>query len=884
MSMPRHTMALVLAAGLTPVASAQFVNWETPHVSPITVTPDGTTLALTNLPDNRIEVYDITSGLPVHIGSVPVGLDPVAVAARTDTELWVANHISDSVSIIDLATMNVSRTLATGDEPCDIVFAGTPTRAFVSISQENRVEVFDPADLDAAPISLPIAGEDPRDLETDGTRVFAAIFESGNKTTILSESETSSSRNPYPGDQNPPPNDGASFFPPMAAGLPTPPPVSLIVRQSPDNAWRDDNNGDWSASVGWGLHDHDTAIIDADSLSVTYATGLMNANMALAVRTDGMVTVVGTDCTNEIRFEPNLAGTFARVLMGMFDPTSPNVTSVVDLNPHLDYATVTLPQPDRDRSIGDPRAVAWTADGTAAYIAGMGSNNVIVADVSGTRLARIEVGEGPTGLVLDAARDRLYVVNKFDASLSVVDTVTNTEIDRVPFHDATPDVIKDGRPFLYDTHRTSGLGQASCASCHIDGRMDQLAWDLGDPEGAMKDFNQICNFGIPILDQQCEDWHPMKGPMTTQTLIGIIGTAPFHWRADREDLEEFNGTFVGLLADDTALSAPEMAAFKAFIEHTTFPPNPYREIDGSLRTSLFNGGNPANGSNVFDTALSDGGALTCVQCHARPTGTNQQLTSANALQETQSLKVPQLRNMHEKTGFDASDPSNNRGFGFIHDGSLDNLVHFLELPVFTLSAQQRVDLEAFVFSFATDTFAGVGVQTTVRDGGAIPPTQLALLNQMESLADTQAVGLVVKGTVDGLQRGYAYRDGTSAFQSDRASETVSSAALRALASPGTELTYTLVPFGSEDRIGIDRDGDGFNDSDEHAVCSASDDPSDFPGSATSPDQNGDLTVDVLDLLTFLAAWFDGLADYDGSGETDVLDLLAYLAVWFPCAS
>ena len=35
---------------------------------------------------------------------MPVGLEPVAVAARTDAEVWVVNLLSDSVSIVDVAS------------------------------------------------------------------------------------------------------------------------------------------------------------------------------------------------------------------------------------------------------------------------------------------------------------------------------------------------------------------------------------------------------------------------------------------------------------------------------------------------------------------------------------------------------------------------------------------------------------------------------------------------------------------------------------------------------------------------------------------------------------------------------------------------------------
>ncbi|MCH7703864.1 MAG: hypothetical protein IIB61_02030 [Planctomycetes bacterium] len=138
------------------------INWETPHVHPLELTPSGSLLLAVNTPDARLEVFDVTTGMPVHVGAIPVGLDPVAVRARTNSEVWVVNHISDTVSIVDLTTMNVVATLHTADEPADVVFAGSGGRAFVSCSQANRVQVFDPADLSAPPIELPIAGEDPR--------------------------------------------------------------------------------------------------------------------------------------------------------------------------------------------------------------------------------------------------------------------------------------------------------------------------------------------------------------------------------------------------------------------------------------------------------------------------------------------------------------------------------------------------------------------------------------------------------------------------------------------------------------------------------------------------------------------------------------------------
>src|SRR5262245_28587151 len=74
-----------------------FVTFESGQVRPIAKSPNGARLFVCNTPDNRLEIFDIDAGTLTHVSSVPVGLEPVAVAARTNTEIWVVNHLSDSV-------------------------------------------------------------------------------------------------------------------------------------------------------------------------------------------------------------------------------------------------------------------------------------------------------------------------------------------------------------------------------------------------------------------------------------------------------------------------------------------------------------------------------------------------------------------------------------------------------------------------------------------------------------------------------------------------------------------------------------------------------------------------------------------------------------------
>src|SRR5258706_8147051 len=116
-------------------------TFETGEVRPLALSPDGTTLFAVNTPDSRLEIFAVGAGGLTHTGSVPVGLEPVAVAARSTSEVWVVNHLSDSISIVDVAASppRVTRTLLVGDEPRDIVFAGPGgDRAFITTAHRGQ--------------------------------------------------------------------------------------------------------------------------------------------------------------------------------------------------------------------------------------------------------------------------------------------------------------------------------------------------------------------------------------------------------------------------------------------------------------------------------------------------------------------------------------------------------------------------------------------------------------------------------------------------------------------------------------------------------------------------------------------------------------------------
>ncbi|HJX27612.1 MAG TPA: thrombospondin type 3 repeat-containing protein, partial [Thermoanaerobaculia bacterium] len=94
-------------------------------------------------------------------------------------------------------------------------------------------------------------------------------------------------------------------------------------------------------------------------------------------------------------------------------------------------------------------------------------------------------------------------------------------------------------------------------------------------------------------------------------------------------------------------------------------------------------------------------------------------------------------------------------------------------------------------------------------------------------ADAGECELVAKTRLYGDEAGFLYL-GTGWFAPDRSGQPpVTAAALRSLAF-GRPVTYTCVPPGSGERVGVDRDGDGFWDGDERDARTDPADPASRP--------------------------------------------------------
>ncbi|MDH3212336.1 MAG: hypothetical protein OEM05_07605, partial [Myxococcales bacterium] len=443
-SLPR---CLALAAALLlnaapAVAQTSFVAFESGPVRPLALSPDGSQLFAVNTPDNRLEVFDVVGGGLVHADSIPVGMEPVAVAARTNSEVWVVNHLSDSVSVVDLAASpaRVVSTLLVGDEPRDIVFAGTGgTRAFITTAHRGQhrthasisgvpgagdpqltsdgigradVWVFDATNLGTTVGGTPLEilsffADTPRALAASptGDTVYVAAFHSGNQTTAVNETLIP---NGFGATGVPGPADNAAGDPAPETG---------VIVKFDGSVWRDAAGNNRSALVPLSLPDHDVFSIDADTLAPASVAefdhvGTILFNMVVNPVT-GKVYVTNTELPNHVRFEGpgdhggttvqgHLSESRITVIDPSLPPSNPQRVDPQHLNQHIDYGRLHTDVPDLvdptqiDHSLATPLQTVVSSDGLTIYTAAFGSSKIGVFSAADIEDANFETSFDPT--------------------------------------------------------------------------------------------------------------------------------------------------------------------------------------------------------------------------------------------------------------------------------------------------------------------------------------------------------------------------------------------------------------------------------------------------------------------------------------------------------
>ncbi|HEX5010682.1 MAG TPA: hypothetical protein VFY71_09785 [Planctomycetota bacterium] len=881
------------AVGVSPVAStavAPFPNFESGPVRPLLLTPDGKRLLALNTPDARLEVFSTgvdAQGMPhlQFLGAVFTGLEPVSIAL-SDSEpntAFVANQLSDTVTVVDLGRLAVRAVLHVGDEPQDVAVANGHLLVTTARSAEGG-SLTEPGDftqnavvvLDAAPpwglvARTALPADRPRALVVAGGTVYVAPQNSGNHTSCLDADQAVQL-----GLQQ---TDVDAFDPPFSVN------PTLLVPQFSSLAFLNQNFG----VFGWEVPQTGRIVMDDefptlvpqlqdnDVLELDPGSGALRPGVAHGVGTTllamarnpstGDLWVAGTDAHNRTRFEPNVRG-------AGFD----NRITVVA--PDLQVKQiVSLAPPQTSVMHAQPVALAFLSGpaGRFGYVATLGDDTVVVLDaMTAVPVAELKVGAQPAGLAADDAHGLLYVLCRGDQTLRAYDAAHgHAPIGRTArlSYDPEPQAVTLGRRVLYAADGTLGAGNGnmSCASCHVFGHADQLAWDLGDPQGGLGYSYQDLMTGTLGFDgskvalKTSIMTHPMKGPMVTQSLRGLgDGTAtPLHWRGDRRFLQMFRGAFAGLLGG-TGLSSKDMQEFAAFVHTISFPPNPYEPKDrvytgtAALGRDLF-GMNPLVPGKEYNNLIP--GNVTCIDCHQGNFSDGTDFTGSqvtvNFDGENQMFNAAGLRGVYEKEFADLT------GFGTLHDGSLDDIEDFLHfVPATTgqaafplLDEPEKQAVEDFVRAWDTGVAPFVGAQwfaSTATLPGLYDWLDLA---EGQASAASHPLDLIGKGrllTPHGSQAiglHFTWNADISdwMYRSDIGSWSSRGPIVAAIATGVLQITFTCVPPGTGERLGVDRDEDGLLDGIEVAHLT----------NPASPDTDGDGYADGLELqLGSNAAVFD----------------------------
>ena len=800
---PVAGLLLLGTSTLAQVPPAEFVNFEGAQTNPIRISADGTRLFAVNTPNGTLSVFNIAQpASPVLIAEIPVGIEPVSVhinpaSAIVDDEAWVVNQISNSVSVVSVSQGIVTDTIYAKAEPSDVVFAGSGL-AFVSIARSNLVNVYSTSSTHTLVKSIPLEGEEPRALAVspDGSTVYVAFALSGNHSTIV----------PYLKAPPPPP--------PVNPALPPPPQVGLIVDAS-DPAY-------YPGVIKYTMPDNDVAAINTKNQRVTgYFQHLGTINLGLTVNPQsGNLYVANTDALNLTMFETALNGHVVNHQITSVNPTT-GQTAIWDLNPGIDYSVLPNPQAVAT-ALAMPTAIVFEPTGRYLYIAAFGTDRVGIFDTSKNQVAGfIEIDpqaigsivnpaskRGPRGLALlplNGGANMLYVLNRISNTISIVSLPGNAVTVEIPTgsFDPTPAAIRNGRGFLYD-HKLSGNGTGACASCHIDAEMDLLAWNLGNPDGDMTYLQQ--------KPGQLLAFHPMKGPMTTQTLRGLVNTEPYHWRGDKPDFAAFNGAFAALLGG-VELSNGDMTAFTNFIDTIAFQPNPNQNLDGTFPATLPlpdtpGPGDPQAGFDTFFNSVTSTTGQTCNLCHTTNPGPGSDgLDNAARDNEAgQPLIRAKLRNMYQKTNVDFGEgKASVNGFGFLHDGSEKGIFDFLGGSSFGPikdDAAAKANLDAYMLCFDTGTAPAVGYARTLTSTSVNTVAAQSDWSTLQSQASAGNIDLIANGTVQGQITALLYLPGSGTYQAASGLGPYTQAQLTTFVMGGDTLTMMGVPPGSGVRMAI----------------------------------------------------------------------------------
>jgi YVTN family beta-propeller protein len=552
------------------------------YLSPVemALSPDGRLLYVVCQDSDEVRVVDVRSGNV--ISSIPVGHVPRGIALSPGgRQIYITNAWSDNVSVIDARTLKVVQTLPTGFEPTGIVVDRSGSTLYVANRLSSDISVIDLKAGQEAKRLLAGRGASYLALSPDGKLIYATHI--------------------YP-------NPGA---------------------------FRSQSNSE-------------ITVIDTARQMVVERKPLHNVAgvFHVAMSPDGRLGVAA-------QLRPKNLIPLAHVEHGWAFGDSLTL-----FGPDVG-GTVQIPIDELDRYYALPWGIAITPDKSKIFLTTAGSESVTVIDVlrllrtvrsrpqpfvndlsasADYVLARIPVGHNPRGVLLSPDGKHLYVANRLDDNIAVIDTANNTVISTIDLGGPkNVDALRRGERVFY-TADYAFQGQFGCANCHLDATIDGLQWDL-EPDG----------FGKDIVDNR--------------SLENLAGTEPFKWNGGNPDMPtECGPRTEKFFFRSQSFNQQQLTDLVAFVYSLPYRPNRYRLPNGDLTPAQ------ERGKAIFERTKYKSGkpipeANQCSTCHSGPKYTNQQQVDVGTGKLTDRspvIDVPQLSNVAYSAPY-------------LHDGSARSL-------------------------------------------------------------------------------------------------------------------------------------------------------------------------------------------------------------------
>jgi YVTN family beta-propeller protein len=557
------------------------VEYKTPFN--LAITQDGKRLFVACEASNSMIVVNAES--EEILTEVPIGVQPHSACLSPDeTLIYVSNRASDNVSVIDTKTYRVLSTITVGDEPHEIAVTNDGKVMYVANAGTYDVSVVD--------------------------------LERNKEIKRLA-----ASRGPWGAALSP---DGRLVY--ISNNLPR----FGKFRTTPKS---------------------EVTVINTQNSTVKYRYTLSDANLiqGIAVSPDNqfvMTTLIRTK--NLVPMTRNLQGWIMTNGIGIL---------------WQDGSVDQLLLDEVNDFFADPTDVVFSKDGQYAFISGGGVREVAMVDISEMKkillnasdeerrdilpnhlglssqyvLEKIPVGQSPRGMVISPDNKFLYVADGLDDAISVIDINKRQRIKVIDL--GGPKKITQARygERIFHSAEFTFARQFSCHSCHPDGGVDGLTYDI-EPDG----------LGI--------------NPVDNRTLRGINDTAPFKWTGKNPTLKRQCGPRLAAFFTRIDPFKPEQsAALDRYIVTIPRPPNRYRtgkELTQAQRRGKLifqrrydNSGNPIPQKNQ------------CGFCHSFPYFTSREkfdVGSSSWLDTHGVFDVPHLNNIY------ATPP-------YLHDGRASSL-------------------------------------------------------------------------------------------------------------------------------------------------------------------------------------------------------------------